>query len=62
MPKKRFTIRKIKLFDLVCGMELDPEEVEAASQYKNEIYYFCNRLCKEHFDANPDKYLPSLGF
>jgi len=43
--------------DPVCGMEIDPTEAAATSDYEGTIYYFCAVGCKEQFDANPAKFL-----
>lgn len=44
------------VIDLVCGMELTPDEVKFSSEYKGKTYFFCSQNCKEHFDNNPEKY------
>ena len=43
--------------DLVCEMDVVPEEAAATSQYKGKTYYFCSWGCKAAFDKNPEKYL-----
>jgi YHS domain-containing protein len=46
--------------DLVCEMEVDPEEATAeglVSQYKGKTYYFCCSMCKESFDEDPAEYV-----
>lgn len=43
--------------DLVCGMEIDPKESKNRSEYGGKIYYFCSKNCKDHFEANPEKYI-----
>jgi Cu+-exporting ATPase len=43
--------------DPVCGMEVDPKEAAAQSNYKGQMIYFCAVECKQKFDANPEKYL-----
>jgi YHS domain-containing protein len=43
-------------FDLVCGMELNQDEIKASADYKGKTYYFCAILCKNHFTADPVKY------
>ncbi len=48
--------QKMKVFDLVCGMELAAEGVRYASEHKGETYYFCSASCKKHFDDDPQKY------
>jgi YHS domain-containing protein len=45
--------------DLVCGMDVDPKSPGTLkTQYKGETYYFCSKMCKESFEANPEKYIP----
>lgn len=44
------------VMDLVCGMELTPDEAKFSSEYKGKTYYFCSEGCKNHFDDNPEKY------
>jgi membrane fusion protein, copper/silver efflux system len=44
--------------DLVCGMNIDPNAGGTLkSQYKGKTYYFCAKLCKKNFEANPEGYL-----
>ncbi len=45
-----------KVFDLVCGMELNPENAKLHTEYKGEVYYFCSMTCKNHFVGDPEKY------
>lgn len=42
--------------DPVCGMELDPGQIEAQSRYQGKAYYFCSAECKRLFDENPEAY------
>jgi Cu+-exporting ATPase len=44
-------------FDLVCGMEIDADNIKASAEYKGKIYYFCAIHCKNHFTADPVKYV-----
>ena len=44
-------------FDVVCGMELNPAEVEHTSEHKGEKYYFCSDNCRDHFVKDPEKYV-----
>lgn len=44
------------VIDLVCGMELTPEEAKFNTEYREKTYYFCSEGCKNHFDDNPEKY------
>ncbi len=42
--------------DLVCGMDVDPKSRDIVkSQYKGKMYYFCSRLCRKNFDADPEE-------
>jgi len=43
--------------DLVCGMELVAENIKANADYRGETYYFCAIHCKNHFTADPVKYV-----
>jgi YHS domain-containing protein len=43
--------------DVVCGMEVDPRTTKFHSQYKGEVYYFCNSNCMTHFINNPAAYV-----
>ena len=43
--------------DPVCGMEVNPEQAAATSEYQGQTYYFCSPSCKQAFDANPSQYL-----
>ncbi|RJR26263.1 YHS domain-containing protein [candidate division WWE3 bacterium] len=45
------------VFDIICGMELDINQVKFWVTYKGQIYYFCSENCKEHFINNPSMYL-----
>ncbi len=47
MPKRK---------DPVCGMELDPGQIEAQSSYQGQEYDFCSEECRRLFDANPAVY------
>ena len=42
--------------DPVCGMEIDPKDAAATSDYQGTTYYFCAVACKERFDAEPAKF------
>jgi Cu+-exporting ATPase len=43
--------------DVVCGMQVDPAKAAATSEYKGKTYYFCAKICKTKFDANPSQYV-----
>jgi YHS domain-containing protein len=42
--------------DPVCGMEINPQQAAATSEYQGQTYYFCSAGCKQTFDANPQQY------
>lgn len=42
--------------DVVCGMQVDPLRAAATSVYDGKTYYFCAKICKAKFDAEPAKY------
>lgn len=43
--------------DVVCGMEVDPEQAGGNKTERNgRTYYFCCEQCKKQFDADPAKY------
>ncbi len=46
-----------KMFDPVCGMEVDPESAAGKSEYKGQTYYFCSLGCKRSFDNDPEQYV-----
>ncbi|MFA5780283.1 MAG: YHS domain-containing protein [Elusimicrobiota bacterium] len=48
--------------DLVCGMKINPETAKVTVEYKETIYYFCSRYCKEEFEKNSEKYLKKKNF
>ena len=46
--------------DLVCGMDVDPKEAEAAglkAEHDGKAYYFCSEDCRKKFQANPAEYV-----
>ncbi len=47
--------------DPVCGMDVDPADAAGSSNYKGEVIYFCNPVCKERFDASPDSFMTGDG-
>ncbi|MFA5942701.1 MAG: YHS domain-containing protein [Candidatus Paceibacterota bacterium] len=46
-----------KVFDVVCGMELDMESVRHAYEHEGIEYYFCSAKCKGRFFEDPDAYI-----
>ena len=43
--------------DPVCKMKVDPAKAAATSDYNGKTYYFCAKVCKTTFDANPQQYV-----
>jgi YHS domain-containing protein len=46
-----------KLIDPVCGMTVTKETAAAKYDYQGKTYYFCNKVCKDNFSKDPQKYL-----
>jgi YHS domain-containing protein len=42
--------------DPVCGMDVDPDEAAAQSEFQGETYYFCCNECKRRFDQDPKSF------
>jgi len=36
---------------------VDPAKAAATSDYEGKTYYFCAKVCKTKFDANPKQYV-----
>ncbi|HVB00755.1 MAG TPA: permease [Acidimicrobiales bacterium] len=45
--------------DSVCGMQVRTNDAPATTQHGDHTMYFCSDNCREKFDADPDRYLPS---
>ena len=43
--------------DVVCGMQVDPAQAAANSDYNGKTYYFCGNGCLERFRVDPDTFL-----
>lgn len=43
--------------DVVCGMDIDPDNAAAKEEYKGQTYYFCSTMCRDRFEEDPEKYL-----
>ena len=43
--------------DPVCGMEVNEDKAAATADFKGKTYYFCSTVCKEKFEASPEKYV-----
>jgi Cu+-exporting ATPase len=46
-----------KVKDPVCGMVIDPAKAAAKTEYKGEIFHFCNLKCEQKFLADPQMYI-----
>lgn len=43
--------------DPVCGMEVSRLTAVEEAEYQGKTYYFCAGICREAFEAEPDKYI-----
>ncbi len=43
--------------DPVCGMTVEIIHAAAMSVHRDQFIYFCNKACKEKFDASPEKFM-----
>ena len=43
--------------DVVCGMDMQPENAAGKSEYEGQTYYFCSPSCKQQFDQTPEQYV-----
>lgn len=48
---------KIMARDPVCGMDVDPAEAAAMTEYRGVAYYFCSTVCRDEFDSDPHRYI-----
>lgn len=55
VTKTKETSQMVK--DVVCGMQIDPNEAAGKSEYGGQTYYFCASGCKRKFDANPQQFV-----
>jgi len=42
--------------DLVCGVEIDPEQATARTDFEGRTYYFCSQDCYQEFMQSPEQY------
>jgi Cu+-exporting ATPase len=45
----------MQVTDPVCGMKLDSEKAAAREVWKGQTYYFCSDLCRQKFQATPER-------
>ncbi len=50
---------KPQAVDPVCGMTVDPASAAGRSEYEGATYYFCSPMCKQKFDADPQRFTSS---
>lgn len=43
--------------DPVCGMMVTKDTAACSYEYQGKTYYFCAASCKEHFAADPMKFV-----
>ena len=43
--------------DPVCGMEVSRNTAMDECDYRGKTYYFCAGICREAFEAEPEKYI-----
>lgn len=43
--------------DPVCGMEVSRITAVEECEYHGKTYYFCAKVCRESFEAEPEKYI-----
>jgi YHS domain-containing protein len=48
-----------RLKDPVCGMEVSYKTAADEFEYGGRMYYFCASVCREAFEAEPEKYIPN---
>ena len=42
--------------DPVCGMDVTPDDAEAAISFEGRKLYFCSDECREEFEKDPEQY------
>ena len=53
--KRKIVERSFK--DPVCGMEISHTTAIEALDYQGKTFYFCARICRDAFEAVPEKYI-----
>ncbi|MET0081192.1 MAG: YHS domain-containing protein, partial [Candidatus Thiodiazotropha lotti] len=48
-------------FDLVCGMQVEPENTRRYI-HKHREYYFCSKKCLYKFRTHPERYLKTVQY
>lgn len=47
--------------DVVCGMQVDPQNAAATAEHEGRTYYFCSENCHRSFVENPQRYPTQAG-
>ncbi len=55
--KIREVDNKKMAIDPICKMTVDESSSAGTSTYNDKTYYFCNPMCKNTFDKNPEQYV-----
>lgn len=42
--------------DVVCGMDIDPENAAATAEHEGQTYWFCSQPCHDKFVEDPGAY------
>jgi len=51
----------MRVRDVVCGMEVAPEDAQVSVTHEGITYYFCSDACQHEFEAEPEKYVGFEG-
>ena len=49
----------LEAIDPVCGMTVEVATARYTAQHETQSYYFCSARCRESFQQEPERYLPS---
>ena len=44
------------MIDPVCRMRFSPRQADATAIHQGRLYYFCSRVCRDHFMEKPEKF------
>ena len=55
----QITIKVGNIVDPVCGMRIDPAELNIIFALDDQTFHFCAEACKQAFEKCPQKYLTS---
>jgi YHS domain-containing protein len=61
VKRERETREQQTFKDPVCGMEVSYKTAAAESTFRGKRYYFCADVCRETFDAAPERYTGGRG-